>query len=58
LNQLSSASLTNVPTGLANTLAWSMLVVVGVLLISGPIIVYIYYRKNKRENPVQAVSSA
>jgi preprotein translocase subunit SecG len=35
--------------GTANLLAYSMLVVVAIFLVSGPIIVYIFYKKNKRE---------
>jgi len=38
--------------GTANTLAYLMLVVVAVFLISGPVIVYIYYKKHKRETAV------
>jgi len=50
--------LSNVPVGLANTLSWSMLIIVAVLLVSGPIIVYIYYRKNKTEHATPAVTPA
>jgi preprotein translocase subunit SecG len=39
--------------GTANLLAYLMLVVVAIFLISGPIIVYIYYQKNKRERAAE-----
>ena len=58
LNMLSASYLTNVPPGVANVLAWSMLAIVAVFLVSGPIIVYIYYRKNKKENAAQLTSPA
>ena len=41
-------ALLTISPGTANLLAYSMLVVVAIFLISGPIIVYIYYRKNKK----------
>lgn len=58
LNQLFTAFLTNVSPATANTLAYAMLGVVAVFLISGPIITYIYYRKSKRENSAPAPSPA
>jgi RsiW-degrading membrane proteinase PrsW (M82 family) len=58
LKQLMHAFLTNVPSGIGNVLSWAMLVVVAILLVSSATLAYIFYRKNKRENPVQAVSSA
>jgi len=44
--------------GTANLLAYLMLVVVAVFLISGPIIVYIYYKKSQRERATAQPSSA
>jgi preprotein translocase subunit SecG len=58
LNRFMHSFLTNVPSGLANVLSWSMLVIVAALLTTGIVLVYIYYRKNKRENAVQTVSPA
>ncbi|MDV3278558.1 MAG: hypothetical protein LYZ69_08890 [Nitrososphaerales archaeon] len=57
-DMLFSSFLTNVPPSIANVLSWSMLAIVAVLLISGPIIVYIYYKKNKKENAAQQASPA
>jgi threonine/homoserine/homoserine lactone efflux protein len=42
-------SLLSVSLGTANILAYFMLCVVAVFLISGPVIVYVLYRKSKRE---------
>ena len=39
---------TNVPIGTADTLAYSMLIVVAVFLISGPALTYYYWRKIRR----------
>ncbi|HUI86499.1 MAG TPA: hypothetical protein VLY21_05020 [Nitrososphaerales archaeon] len=38
--------------GTANLLAYLVLVVVAIFLISGPAIVYFYYRKHKKETAV------
>jgi len=40
--------LSNVPASTSDLLSYSMLIVVGAFLVSGPSIVYYYYRKNKR----------
>lgn len=40
--------LTNVPTGVGTALAYSMLIVVASLLITGPVIVYHYMKKFKK----------
>ncbi len=40
--------LSNVPPATADLLSYLMLGVVAVFLISGPVIVYIYYKKNKK----------
>ena len=39
---------TNVPSGTAEVLSYIMLLVVTVFLVSGPLITYYYWRKNKR----------
>jgi hypothetical protein len=43
-----SSLLTNVPLSTANLLAYVMLVLVAILLLSGPSIAYYYWRKNKK----------
>jgi hypothetical protein len=50
--------LSNVPPGTANVLSYSMLAVVAVFLLSGPVIVYYYYRKIKRAKAVSPTGSA
>ncbi len=45
----------SVSLGTANLLAYFMLCMVAVFLISGPIIVYAYYKKSKRERATTAV---
>ena len=42
---------TNVPAPTADILSWSMLIVVSVFLLSGPAIVYYYWKQLKREKP-------
>ncbi len=42
------SALTNVPTGTADMLSYTMIVVVAIFLISGPAITYYYWRKMKR----------
>jgi hypothetical protein len=43
-----SSLLSNVPPGTADTLAYGMLVVVAMFLLSGPAITYYFWKKNKR----------
>ena len=43
-----SSTFSNVPAGTANILAYAMFAVVAVFLLSGPLVVYYYYRKVKR----------
>ncbi len=50
--------LTNVPLGTANILSYSMLVVVGIFLLSGPFIVYYYYKKIKKGKATSPTGSA
>ncbi|QQG48647.1 MAG: hypothetical protein HY247_07915 [archaeon] len=49
---------TNVPPATADVLSWTMLVVVAVFLLSGPSIVYYYWKRLKKEGarsqPAQA----
>jgi preprotein translocase subunit SecG len=42
----------NVSPSTANFLSYMMLVMVAIFLLSGAVITYIYYKKNKRENVV------
>jgi uncharacterized membrane protein len=42
----------------ANTFAYLILAVVGVLLVSSALIAYIYLKKNRRENPTPAATRA
>jgi len=58
LNSFSSHLLSNVSAGTANLLAYLMLVVVAIFLLSGPIVVYLYYRKNKKMRAASPTSSA
>ncbi len=58
MNPLHGFMLSNVSAGTANTLAYLMLVVVAVFLVTGPIIVYIYYKKNKRMKAASPTGSA
>ncbi len=50
--------LSNVSPELANLLSYLMLVIVGVFLVSGPLIVYIYYKKNKKLKASEPPTSA
>lgn len=58
MNPILSSILSNVSAGTANLLSYLMLVVVAIFLISGPIIVYIYYKKNKKMKAVPTTDSA
>jgi uncharacterized membrane protein len=55
---LSNVLSSGVSPATANTFAYLMLMVVGIFLVSSVAIAYIYIRKNKRENPAAAPSSA
>jgi preprotein translocase subunit SecG len=50
--------LTNVPAGTANLLSYTMLVVVAIFLLSGPIVSYYYWRKSKRVKAASSTGSA
>jgi hypothetical protein len=50
--------LSNVPPGTADTLAYAMLIVVAIFLLSGPVITYYFWKKNKRMKPVSPTSAA
>jgi uncharacterized membrane protein len=53
--------LSNVPLGTADILAWAMLVVVAIFLLSATGMTYYYWRKNKRTKtapgPTQATGA-
>jgi len=53
-----NSALTNVPAGTANFLAYTMIVVVAIFLVSGPIVTYYYWRKNKRMKAALPTDSA
>jgi len=53
-----SSLLSNVPLGTANTLAYLILVLVAIFLITGPSITYYYLRKNKRMKAAAPTGSA
>ncbi len=53
-----SSVLTNVPSGTANFLSYTMLVVVAIFLISGPVITYYYWRKSKRMKAVPTTATS
>jgi len=55
---LSTMLSSGVSAGTATTFAYLMLAVVGIFLVSSVAIAYIYIRKNRRENPAPAASSA
>jgi uncharacterized membrane protein len=50
--------LTNVPAGTADVLSYLMLVVVAIFLLSGPVVTYYYWRKNKRMKADSPTGSA
>jgi uncharacterized membrane protein len=50
--------LTNVPAGTASLLSYTMLVVVAIFLLSGPIITYYYWKKNKKMKAASPTGSA
>jgi uncharacterized membrane protein len=50
--------LSNVPLGTANTLAYLILVLVAIFLITGPTITYYYWRKNKKMKAAAPTGSA
>ena len=53
-----SSLLSNVPLSTANTLSYTMLVVVAIFLLSGPSITYYYWKKNKRMKAASPTGSA
>lgn len=50
--------LSNVPVGTADILAYTMLIVVAVFLVSGPLITYYYWKRNKRMKETSPASPA
>ena len=53
-----SSPLTNVPAGTADFLAYTMIVVVAIFLLSGPIVTYYFWRKNKKIKAASPTGSA
>jgi uncharacterized membrane protein len=49
---------TNVPAGTANTLSYVMLLVVAMFLISGTLVSYYYWKKNKKMKAASPTGSA
>lgn len=52
------AFLSNVPLGTANTLSYTMIVVVAIFLLSGPSITYYYWKKRRGMKAVALTGSA
>jgi len=52
------AALSNVPSGTADILSYTMLVVVSIFLLSGPAITYYFWKKNKRMKAGSPTGSA
>jgi hypothetical protein len=50
--------LSNVPVGTANILAYTMIIVVAIFLLSGPLITYYYWKRNKRMKETSPASPA
>ena len=50
--------LSNVPIGLANTLSSVMLVLVAILLLSGPAMVWYFWKQNKKLKAAQPTTGA
>jgi hypothetical protein len=53
-----AGALTNVPASTANVLSYAILVVVAVYLISGPLITYYFWKKNKKPSTAQPTEPA
>jgi preprotein translocase subunit SecG len=58
LPSVATLSALTISLGTANLLAYLMLVVVAIFLIAGPVIVYIYYQKSRKERAAAQPSSA
>ena len=58
MNPLLNGVLTNVTPGTADILSYAMLAMVAVFLISGPIVTYFYWKKNKRMKAASPTGSA
>jgi len=50
--------LSNVPIGLADTLSYIMLVLVAILLLSGPAMVYYFWKQSKKMKAAPATAPA
>jgi uncharacterized membrane protein len=55
---LFNSLLTNVPLQTANLLAYAIIVVVAIFLLSGPAITYYYWKKNKKMKTAAPTGSA
>ena len=58
LNPLLNGVLSNVSLATANVLSYAMLTMVAVFLISGPVITYYFWKKNKRMKAASSTGSA
>jgi hypothetical protein len=58
LNPLLNGALTNVSPGTADLLSYAMLTMVAIFLISGPVITYYFWKKNKRMKAASPTGSA
>jgi len=58
LNPLLNGVLSNVSLATANVLSYAMLTMVAVFLISGPVITYYFWKKNKRMKAASPTGSA
>jgi uncharacterized membrane protein len=58
LNPLLNGVLTNVSPNTADLLSYAMLTMVAIFLISGPVVTYYYWKKNKRMKAASPTGSA
>jgi len=58
LNPLLNGVLTNVSLATANLLSYALLTMVAIFLVSGPVITYYFWKKNKRMKAASPTSSA
>jgi len=58
LNPLLNGVLSNVSLGTANLLSYAMLSMVAIFLVSGPVITYYFWKKNKRMKATSPTGSA
>ena len=58
MNPLLNGVLTNVSPNTADLLSYAMLTMVAIFLISGPVVTYYYWKKNKRMKAASPTGSA